>query len=98
MTKTCYIIAGPNGAGKSTFAQSYLTEEVDCYNFINADLIAAGISPLRPESVGVEAGRILFRMMEDFISKGESFCFESTLSGSTYAKRIKTMKEKGYES
>ena len=60
MAKICYIVAGPNGAGKSTFAQTYLPDEVGCYNFINADLIAAGISPLRAESVGIEAGRILF--------------------------------------
>ena len=96
MAKICYIVAGPNGAGKSTFAQSYLTEEVRCYNFINADLIAAGISPLQPETAGLEAGRILFRMMDDFVARGEGFSLESTLSGSTYAKRIKSMKEEGY--
>ena len=96
MAKICYIVAGPNGAGKSTFAQTYLPDEVGCYNFINADLIAAGISPLRPESVGIEAGRILFKIMDDCVANGEDFSFESTLSGSTYARRIENMKKLGH--
>ena len=77
MSKTCFIVAGPNGAGKTTFAESYLVEEANCYNFINADLIAQGVSPLRPESAGLEAGRILFRKMDEFVDEGES-SFAST--------------------
>ena len=67
-----------------------------CYNFINADLIAAGISPLRPEDAGLEAGRILLRKMEEFVANEATFGFESTLSGKGYAKRIREMKELGY--
>ncbi|MGI9239960.1 MAG: hypothetical protein ACR2RV_04120 [Verrucomicrobiales bacterium] len=96
MAKTCYIVAGPNGAGKTTFAASYLPNEAKCFNFINADLIAAGISPFRPEDAGLEAGRILLEMMEDFVAEAASFGFESTLSGKAYAKRIRQMKEAGY--
>lgn len=96
MEKVCYIVAGPNGAGKTTFAAVYLPKEARCFNFINADLIAAGISPLRPEDAGLEAGRILLAKMDSFISEGVSFGFESTLSGTAYAKRVSAMKSAGY--
>jgi len=96
MEKTCYIVAGPNGAGKTTFAAVYLPKEAECFHFINADLIAAGISPLRPEDAGLEAGRILLAKMDRFISEGVSFGFESTLSGTAYARRVCEMKKVGY--
>ena len=53
------IIAGPNGAGKTTFAKEYLPNEAGCPDFINADLIAAGLSPFRPEVAAVHAGRLM---------------------------------------
>jgi len=56
--KKCYIIAGPNGAGKTTFANEFLPVEAECLNFVNADLIAQGLSPFRPSKVAVEAGRL----------------------------------------
>ena len=96
MAKTCFIVAGPNGAGKTTFAETYLPNDAQCFNFINADLIAAGISPLRPEDAGIEAGRILLRKMNEFVAEGATFGFESTLSGTGYANRIREMKEDGY--
>lgn len=52
---TCWIIAGPNGAGKTTFALEYLLNAVGCRRFVNADLIAAGMSPLA-EKERVSAG------------------------------------------
>lgn len=96
MEKTCFIVGGPNGAGKTTFAATYLPNEAECFNFINADLIAAGISPLRPEEAGLEAGRILLAKMDNFIFEGVSFGFESTLSGVGYARRISKMRKVGY--
>jgi len=96
MPKTCFIVAGPNGAGKTTFAESYLPNEAGCFNFINADLIAAGISPLRPELAGLEAGRILLRKMDEFVDREATFGFETTLSGTAYAGRLRAMKEKSY--
>lgn len=53
-----YIIAGPNGAGKTAFAENFLPEEAECLNFLNADLIARGIAPFKPESVALEAGKL----------------------------------------
>ena len=78
MKKQCYIIAGPNGAGKTTFANEFLPIEAECLNFINADLIASGLSPFQPEKVAIEAGRIMLRQMDEFVSNNESFAFEKT--------------------
>lgn len=96
VNKTLFIVAGPNGAGKTTFAEFYLPNEVKCFDFINADLIAKGISPLRPESAGIEAGRILFRRMENLSTRGLTFAFESTLSGHGHLERIRRLRAKGY--
>ncbi len=61
MKKKCYILAGPNGAGKTTFANEFLPIEAECLNFINADLIAMGLSPFQPERVAIEAGRLMIK-------------------------------------
>src|SRR5690606_13016837 len=92
----CIIIAGPNGAGKTTFARSYLLQETGIVNFINADLIAAGLSPLKPELAVRAAGRFLLEELDRLIAARESFALESTLSGLTYIDRIKRMKELDY--
>ena len=97
MEKKCYIIAGPNGAGKTTFANDFLPIEAECLNFINADLIAHGLSPFRPDKMGVEAGRIMIQKINESVKKGESFAFETTFSGKLYEKKIKSWKSKGYE-
>lgn len=96
MSKTCFIIAGPNGAGKTTFAETYLPAEGRCEYFINADLIAYGLSPLHPERAGIEAGRLLFRKMDAYAEKGLTFAVESTLSGMGYVRRINRLKSMGY--
>jgi predicted ABC-type ATPase len=97
LTKKCYIIAGPNGAGKTTFANVFLPIEAECLNFINADLIAAGLSPFQPDKMGVEAGRIMLQKINECVDKKESFAFETTFSGKLYEKKIKSWKSKGYE-
>jgi len=75
------ILAGPNGAGKTTFAREYLLKEGDCPDFVNVDLIAAGISPFDPDRVAIRAGRIMLSEIQRRTRKGESFAFETTLSG-----------------
>ncbi len=97
MTKKCYILAGPNGAGKTTFAYEFLPIEVECLNFINADLIAQGLSPFQPSKMAVEAGRLMIQHINDCIRKGESFAFETTLSGKVYYKKINEWKKQGFE-
>jgi len=94
--KKILIIAGPNGAGKTTFATEFLPREADCPNFINADLIAAGINPFRPETSSIQAAKVMLEMMNKYIEKGESFSFETTLSGKNYAGHIAEWQKKGY--
>ena len=90
------IIAGPNGAGKTTFAREFLPQEADCPTFINADLIALGLSPFRPETAAIRAGRLMLEMIGDCVRRGESFAIETTLSGRSYAQMIPQWKQQGY--
>jgi predicted ABC-type ATPase len=92
----CIVIAGPNGAGKTTFARSYLLKDAGIVNFINADLIATGLSPLAPERAARAAGRIFLEEVERLTVMGESFALESTLSGRTYIDLFKAWKGLGY--
>jgi predicted ABC-type ATPase len=96
MSKKIIIIAGPNGAGKTTFARSFLPEEAHCNRFINADLIAAGLSPFAPEVVTLKAGRLMLEEIAGCVRKGESFAFETTLAGLSYLGRIRQWREQGY--
>jgi predicted ABC-type ATPase len=97
LSKKCYIISGPNGAGKTTFAYEFLPIEAECLNFINADLIAQGLSPFQPETMGIEAGRLMIHHIDECTRKNESFAFETTLSGKRYRKKINEWKSQGYE-
>lgn len=94
--KKIIIIAGPNGAGKSTFANEFLPQEAECFNFINADLIAQGLSPFHPDHAAIRAGRIMLKEMKSYIEKNESFAFETTLSGKLYASKIPNWQSLGY--
>lgn len=96
MSKKIIIIAGPNGAGKTTFARSFLPEEAQCPRFINADLIAAGLAPFAPESAAIKAGRLMLEEIAESARRGESFAFETTLSGLTYLAHIKSWRATGY--
>ena len=97
MKSKCYIIAGPNGAGKTTFAREFLPVEAECLNFVNADLIALGISPFQPEKMAIAAGKLMLQNINDCIKKSESFAFETTFSGKGYVNKIKEWKAKQYE-
>lgn len=94
--KRIVIIAGPNGAGKTTFAREFLPNEADCPNFVNADLIAAGLSPFAPDLAAFKAGRIMLETIADYVRRGESFAFETTLSGLSYAQMVPVWREAGY--
>ena len=96
MSKEIIIIAGPNGAGKTTFARSFLPEEAHCTRFINADLIAAGLSPFAPEATAVRAGRLMLTEIGDCVDRGESFAFETTLAGRSYRRHIRRWRAMGY--
>jgi len=94
--KRIIIIAGPNGAGKTTFASEYLPFEVGITSFINADLIAAGLSPFAPELAARRAGRLMLEEIDRCGAAGISFAFETTLSGKTYVHRINSWQSLGY--
>lgn len=91
------VIGGPNGAGKTTAAMAVLPEALSLVEFLNADEIAKGLSPLNPSSVDIQAGRLLLERAHHFLEKGISFGFESTLSASAPIKLMKAAKEKGYQ-
>lgn len=92
----CIIIAGPNGAGKTTFARQFLLKDAQVVNFINADYIAGGLSPLKPERAARAAGRILLQELERLVVAKESFALETTLSGRTYIELFHRWKDAGY--
>jgi predicted ABC-type ATPase len=94
--KRIIIIAGPNGAGKTTFAREYLMKEAHCPDFVNVDLIAAGLSPFNPERAAIQAGRIMLAEIQRRVRKGESFAFETTLSGHVYGRMIPEWRKSGY--
>jgi predicted ABC-type ATPase len=95
--KRIIIIAGPNGAGKTTFAREYLMKEAHCPDFVNVDLIAAGLSPFKPDRAAIQAGRIMLSEIQRRVRKGQSFAFETTLSGHVYARMISEWRNSGYE-
>ncbi|HEY4082841.1 MAG TPA: zeta toxin family protein [Burkholderiaceae bacterium] len=90
------IIAGPNGAGKTTFARAFLPQEAQCPRFINADLIAAGLSPFAPETAAIKAGRLMLQEIEVCVTRHESFAYETTLSGLGYLRHIEAWRRAGY--
>ena len=95
--KKIIIIAGPNGAGKTTFAFEYLPNEADCPVFVNADLIAAGLSPFRPATVAIRAGRLMLEEINAHTRAGRSFAFETTLAGRGYVRMIRQWRTDGYK-
>ncbi|MGE5293431.1 MAG: AAA family ATPase [Solirubrobacterales bacterium] len=94
--KKIVIIAGPNGAGKTTFAREFLPREAGCPDFINVDLIAAGLSPFDPDRAALRAGRVMLEEIKRRILADESFAFETTLSGRNYARAIPRWRQAAY--
>jgi predicted ABC-type ATPase len=92
----CIIIAGPNGAGKTTFAREFLPKDAGVIHFVNADLIAGGLSPLRPELAALTGGRLFLAELDRLARARADFAFETTLSGLVYLRRLKRWKTDGY--
>jgi predicted ABC-type ATPase len=93
---TVYVVAGPNGAGKTTFATEFLPDFVRCREFLNADLIAAGLSPFAPETQNFRAGRLLLTRFRELAEQRESFGFETTLSGRSHLVLLRDLRRRGY--
>jgi predicted ABC-type ATPase len=96
MSKNLYIISGCNGAGKTTASYTVLPEVLHCKEFVNADEIARGLSPFNPESVAIEAGRLMLQRIEDLLVKEESFSIETTLATKSYINLVRRAHVKGY--
>lgn len=92
-----YIISGCNGAGKTTASYTILPEILNCKEFVNADNIAAGISPFNPEGVAFEAGRIMLSRIQELLNEGADFAFETTLATRSYVRLVKKAQEVGYK-
>ena len=94
--KNLYIISGCNGAGKTTASYTVLPEILDCKEFVNADEIARGLSPFNPESVAIEAGRLMLKRIDELLEKGETFSIETTLATKSYINLVHRAHAKGY--
>lgn len=92
----CRIVAGPNGAGKTTFALNYLPLVAPGTAFVNADLIAAGLSPLAPERQTVAASRLFLQQIEAHIEARRDFAFETTLAGRGYLRLVRRLRDAGW--
>ena len=97
MNPILYIIAGCNGAGKTTASYSVLPDLLNCREFVNADEIAKGLSPFNPESVAIEAGKLMLQRINLLLSQGKTFAIETTLATRSYASLVKSAHEKGYQ-
>ena len=97
MSKNLYIISGCNGAGKTTASYSVLPKMLDCLEFVNADEIAKGLSPFNPESVAIEAGRLMLQRIKDLLAKDETFAIETTLATKSYINLVRRAQAKGYQ-
>lgn len=95
--KNVFIIAGSNGSGKTTFANKFLPDYVKCPNFVNADLIAQGLSPFSPTNAAMKAGKLVLEQIHEYVRMQVDFAFESTLAGKLYVNLLKQLKAKAYK-
>jgi len=91
------VIGGPNGAGKSTTASLLLPEGLGIRQFVNAEAIVAGLSAFSPESVTMEAGRIMLRRLRELGDTRNDFAYETTLSARMFAPFLRELMAEGYE-
>lgn len=92
-----YIIAGPNGAGKTTASYTLLPEMLNCINFVNADEIARGLSPFSPNTVDVQAARIMIQRIDELLGEKADFAIETTLATRSYVQLVHRAQSAGYK-
>jgi predicted ABC-type ATPase len=91
-----HVLAGPNGAGKTTFARTFLPSYAAITHFVNADLIAGGLSPFAPEREAIRAGRLMLDEIHRLAERRVDFAFETTLAGRSYEALLREFKQQGY--
>lgn len=91
-----YVIGGANGSGKTTVSTSLLANFLNCFDYVNADAIAAELSPLNPESMAIQAGRVMIKRLQALSNSGSDFAFETTLAARTFVPFLRDCKAKGY--
>ncbi len=96
MDRQLYIIGGCNGAGKTTASYTVLPEILNCREFVNADEIAHGLSPFNPESVSIEAGRLMIRRINELLGRHETFAIETTLATKSYLNLVRQAQRQDY--
>ena len=96
LEKNIYIISGCNGAGKTTASMTILPEVLNCKEFVNADMIAQGLSPFQPETVAFEAGRIMLERIDFLMKSEQNFAIETTLATKSYKNKLLSAKANGY--
>jgi predicted ABC-type ATPase len=94
--KKLYIIAGCNGAGKTTASYTILPDILECDEFVNADEIAKGLSPFRPEKAGIQAGRLMLERIKTLLKSDQDFAFETTLATKSYKNFVIDAQQRGY--
>ena len=97
MSHNLYIIAGPNGAGKTTASFNLLPEILHCTNFVNADEIARGLSPFAPETVVIQAARLMLQRIEELLLQKVDFAIETTLATRSYVSLVRRAQRLGYK-
>jgi predicted ABC-type ATPase len=96
MSSEIIILAGPNGAGKSTLAPFLLRDWLGLTEFVNADVIASGLSAFEPERAAFEAGRIMLRRLRELVAQRQNFAFETTLATRSYATWLRQLMQEGW--
>ena len=95
--KQLYIISGCNGAGKTTASYTVLPDVLECKEFVNADEIARGLSPFNPESMAIEAGRLMLQRINELLRNQQNFSIETTLATRSYTRLVHRAQEQGYK-
>lgn len=96
MDSELYIISGCNGAGKTTASFTLLPDVLGVDEFVNADEIAAGLSPFNPAKVAMDAGRLMIKRIGDLMDKHKTFAIETTLATRSYGNLIDRAHKLGY--
>ncbi len=91
------VIAGANGSGKSTAAPALLRDYLGITEFVNADVIAHGLSGFGSENVALSAGRIMLQRLHHLAASEVDFAFETTLAARTFAPWLRDLRQHGYQ-